>query len=79
MKEPNNKDESPVLGTDRLKHAAPTATQIDQMFLLCQDETVEDVELPIGRNYTRDKADVWRAQSFITSGRPWAEPSSQSN
>lgn len=49
----------PVLLTERLTLAAPTANDTDQMFLLCQDETVQEMVLPIGRNYTRDKAEVF--------------------
>ena len=52
----------PALLTERLTLAAPNANDIDQMFILCQDETVQEMVLPIGRNYTRDKADV-----FITT------------
>jgi RimJ/RimL family protein N-acetyltransferase len=49
----------PVLLTERLTLAAPSAKDIDQMFILCQDETIQEMVLPIGRNYTRDKADVF--------------------
>lgn len=49
----------PVLLSERLTLAAPTAKDIEQMFLLCQDETVQAMVIPIGRNYTRDKAAVF--------------------
>ena len=65
----------PTLTTERLVLSAPTGDDIATIYELCQDPTIQKFVIPIGPNYTIDKAETFvnKVVPMIWDGKHGAE------